>query len=88
MSDEKFVFDSLQDCETIKDFLSSLTDGFDKGVITLSTNGDTVELQPQGLLNFVVKAKKKGNASKLSVKIAWKDDPDSKKCKDDQLKVS
>jgi len=88
MSEERFVFDSLQDRETIKDFLVSLTDGFEKGAITLSTNGDAIELTPHGLLNFMVKAKKKGSANKLSIKIAWKDSQKEKKVKDDALKVS
>jgi amphi-Trp domain-containing protein len=73
MSEEKFVFDSLQDSETIKDFLSSLTDGFEKGCIKLCTNGDAIELTPSGLLSFTVKAKKKGANNKLSIKVAWKD---------------
>lgn len=88
MSEEKFVFDSLQDSETIKDFLASLTDGFDKESITLSTNGDVIELAPHGLLSFMVKAKKKGAQNKLSIKVSWKDNDKDKKAKDGALKVS
>jgi amphi-Trp domain-containing protein len=88
MSEEKFVFDSLQDSETIRDFLTSLTDGFEKGCITLSTNGDAIELAPSGLLNFMVKAKKKGSANKLSIKVAWKDSGKGQKPADTELKVS
>lgn len=89
MSEEKFVFDSIQDSETIKDFLASLTDGFDKGTITLSTNGDAIELSPKGLLNFMVKAKKKGSGeTKLSIKVAWKDTRDSESDNQAPLKVS
>ncbi len=73
MAEEKFVFDSLQDSESIRIFLQSLTEGFEKGSITLSTNGDTIELAPHGLLSFTVKAKKKDSTSKLSIKIGWKD---------------
>lgn len=88
MSEEKFVFDSLQDSETIKDFLGSLTDGFEKGCITLSTNGDEIELNPQGLLNFMVKAKKKGSTNKLSIKVAWKDSRKDTKDSGSPLKVT
>jgi hypothetical protein len=76
MSDEKFVFDSLQDSETIKSFLTSLT------------NGDAIELKPDGLLNFVVKARKKGSENKLSIKVEWKDAAKGKKDADDTLQVS
>lgn len=88
MAEEKFVFDSLQDSKTIADFLESLTDGFGKGAISLSTNGDEILLTPQGLLNFSVKAKKKGNESKLTIKVAWKDIPESKQLSKAPLKIS
>mgnify|MGYP000628051185 CR=1 FL=1 len=73
MAEEKFVFDSLQDSDTIKQFLESLTEGFEKGNITLTSNGDEIYLRPEGMLNFMVKAKKKGNENKLSIKISWKE---------------
>lgn len=75
MAKEEFSFDSLQDCETIKSFLESLVDGFEKGRIILSTNGDEIMLMPKGLLNFSVKAKRKSDGSKMSIKIAWKEAP-------------
>jgi amphi-Trp domain-containing protein len=73
MAEEKFVFDSLQDCETIKNFLEALIEGFEKHSIDLSTNGNEIHLEPQGLLNFTVKAKKKGTENKLSIKVTWKE---------------
>ncbi|WP_320172359.1 amphi-Trp domain-containing protein [Maridesulfovibrio sp.] len=71
--EKKFVFDSLQDAETIRQFLSALVDGFESGNINLSTNGDEIELQPKGLLNFSVKAKKKSDMNKITIKISWKE---------------
>lgn len=88
MSEDKFVFDSLQDCETIRGFLNSLTEGFEKGCINLATNGDAIELTPKGLLNFTVKAKKKGTSNKLSIKVVWKDSDTTQKCDEGNLKVS
>lgn len=71
--EKKFVFDSLQDSESIRLFLKALVEGFDAGKINLSTNGDEIELHPKGLLNFSVKAKRKAGANKIAIKIAWKD---------------
>ncbi|WP_419787159.1 amphi-Trp domain-containing protein [Pseudodesulfovibrio sp.] len=88
MAEERFVFDSLQDRETIRDFLISLTEGFDKGNISLSTNGEAIELTPCGLLNFTVKAKKKGATNKLSIKVEWKETLKDKKLSDTPLVVS
>ncbi|WP_432735103.1 amphi-Trp domain-containing protein [Maridesulfovibrio sp. FT414] len=71
--EQKFIFESLQDSETIRQFLSALVDGFESGAINLSTNGDQIELTPKGLLNFSVKAKRKSDSNKISIKIAWKE---------------
>jgi amphi-Trp domain-containing protein len=87
MSEDKFVFDSLQDCRSIKEFLESLIEGFEKRSIDLSTNGDEIHLAPQGLLNFTVKARKKGTENKLSIKISWKDAPSIHPAEDAFLKV-
>jgi amphi-Trp domain-containing protein len=87
MSEEKFVFDSLQDCESIKNFLESLIEGFEKHSIELSTNGDEIRLEPRGLLNFTVKAKKKGTENKLSIKVSWKDAPSIQPSEDAFIKV-
>ncbi|MBU1247349.1 MAG: amphi-Trp domain-containing protein [Proteobacteria bacterium] len=76
MSEEKFYFDSLQDAESITHFLQALTDGIAKGEITLSTNGDSISLCPQGLLGFMVKAKKKRGANRMTMRISWKDSTD------------
>ncbi|WP_319778521.1 amphi-Trp domain-containing protein [Maridesulfovibrio sp.] len=72
-SEKKFVFESLQDAESIRTFLQSLVDGFESGTINLSTNGDEIELHPEGLLNFTVKAKRKESGNKINIKIGWKD---------------
>ncbi|EGB16132.1 hypothetical protein DND132_2929 [Pseudodesulfovibrio mercurii] len=87
MAEEKFVFDSLQDCGSIKEFLESLIEGFEKHSIDLSTNGNEIHLEPQGLLNFTVKARKKGTENKISIKVSWKDAPSIQASEDAFLKV-
>ena len=71
--DEKFVFDSLQDKDSIGAFLKALMDGMHEGKVRLSSNGDDIVLRPCGLMQFTVKARRKGDSSKISVKITWKD---------------
>lgn len=87
MSEEKFLFDSLQDCESICSFLESLTEGFRKGSITLSTNGDEIVMHPEGLLNFTVKAKRKGGENKLALKVNWKQTSGPREGEPGSLKV-
>ena len=87
-AEEKFVFESLQDKNSIKDFLKSLTEGIEKGKVTLSTNGDEIELYPSGLLQFSVKAKRKGSDNKVNIKIGWKDDKKNQGTLQEQIMVS
>lgn len=72
--EEKFFFESLQDPQAIKDYLSSLVDGLEKGRIVLATNGDELTLETPDLLKFTLKAKRKAETSKLSIKLSWKDE--------------
>ncbi|MDJ0886243.1 MAG: amphi-Trp domain-containing protein [Desulfobacterales bacterium] len=68
-----FEYASYQDLETIQKFLESLTQGFAKEQIVLSSGDDTIELRPKNLLKFSVSAKKKEDKTKLSIKISWKE---------------
>lgn len=70
---QDFFYESVQDPKTIKDFLQSLMEGIEKGNIALSSNGEEIVLNPSDMLKFSVKAKVKGETSKLSLKISWKE---------------
>lgn len=77
MSDnDKFVFESLQDPAAISGYLQSLIEGIDGGRINLATNGDEITLHPSGLIKITVKAQKKPQSSKLTLKLSWKDEAD------------
>ncbi len=71
--EEQFEHESFQDNETIGKYLGALMEGFQKGTITLSSEGDQLVLTPNNILQFQVKARKKGNKNKLSIKISWKE---------------
>jgi amphi-Trp domain-containing protein len=68
-----FEYESYQDLETIQNLLASLNQGFAKERIVLSSGDDTVELEPKNLLKLSVRAKKKEDKTKLSIKISWKE---------------
>lgn len=72
--EEKFFFESLQDPDSIKDYLASLIEGIESGRIVLATNGDEMTLNTPDLLKFTLKAKRKSETSKLSIKLSWKDE--------------
>ena len=72
-SAESFNFESMQDSTSIKEFVHSLLAGLHSGKVVLSSNGDKIELHPSNMLNLEVKAKKKGQTGKISIKISWKE---------------
>ena len=72
-SEKKFVFESLQDIKSICTFLDAITDGMKTGKILLASNDELIEMHPSGLLHMSLKAKKKGNNNKVSLKIEWKE---------------
>ena len=71
--EDRFNCESLQDTETMANYLQSLIDGFEKGEIALKSDDGEFVLHPGDMIDFTVKAKKKKNKSKLTLKISWKD---------------
>lgn len=76
--EEKLEFQSLEDCGTIRAYLAALEQGFAKRSITLSSEGKTLVLEPQGFLSFQLTAKRKGGETKIALKISWKDSTSDK----------
>ena len=72
-SENKFEFESLQDTQSIKTFLEAITEGMSTGKIMFSSTEESIEMVPKGLLHFAIKARKKNNENKITMKIAWKD---------------
>lgn len=72
-NEKKFIFDSLQDAESVGIFLEAITDGMRNGRILLSSANEQIEMQPRGLLTFSLRAKRKGSSNKISFKVEWKD---------------
>jgi amphi-Trp domain-containing protein len=70
---QEFEYESVQSRESIQTFLQSLVDGFARQCISLKSEREEIILSPQELLNFTIKAKRKGLKNKLSLKISWKD---------------
>jgi len=74
--DDKFEFESVQDCRTIQKYLQALQEGFAQGRIVLNSEGSEICMHPGGYMKFEVAVKKKGAENKLALKISWKDKSD------------
>jgi amphi-Trp domain-containing protein len=72
MGDQKFVFESMQDAESIRKYLQAVMDGLDKGQFVVAAGDEQLVLQPTELLNFTVKARKRGGSGRLSLTISWR----------------
>lgn len=71
-SSEEFEHESIQDNETVGTYLESLIDGFRKGEIVLTSDNRKIELYPNNVLHFDLSARKKGQKSKLTIKLSWR----------------
>lgn len=70
--DQKFVFESIQDAESIRQYLEAVMEGLRKGRLVVAAGQEEFVLQPQELLTFAVKARKRGGAGRLSLTISWR----------------
>lgn len=71
MGQEKFSYDSIQDIESVKQYLLSLLEAFNNRRIVLKSENEELVLTMEELFRFSVRAKKKGRTNKLSIKMSW-----------------
>ncbi len=70
--DQKFVFESMQDAESIRKYLEAVMEGLRKGKLVVAAGQEEFTLQPAELLTFTVKARKRGGAGRLALTISWR----------------
>lgn len=70
-ANDEFKHESLQDRETIVRYLNAIKDGFVKGRISLGSKEKKIVLEPRGLLDLEIRAKRKNNRVKISLKVSW-----------------
>jgi amphi-Trp domain-containing protein len=70
-SPNRFKHQSLQDSDAIGAYLSALKEGFENEALVFATNGDSMVLKPQGLVNLELEARRKGEDVKLILKFRW-----------------
>ena len=70
---QSFEHESVQDNETVTQYLKALIEGFESGKVVFISEKRQLVMQPNNLLEFTIKAKKKGEKNKIVLKFAWKD---------------
>ncbi len=71
--DSDFRHESLQDRISIEQYLEALNRGFSSGQLKFTNEDGEIELNPRGLVNFEVRASKKQDRARLTLKFSWKD---------------
>ncbi|WP_291323653.1 amphi-Trp domain-containing protein [Desulfonatronospira sp.] len=75
--EKRFFLESLQDRETICKYLDALKEGFQQGEIHFSSKEELLNLEPCGLIKFIIKARKKDGEITLDLSFKWAEDESS-----------
>jgi amphi-Trp domain-containing protein len=75
-TDDHFRHESVQDRHSIVKYLQALTAGIEAGRIELGTSEHMLALDPDGLLELEVLAKRKSGRVKLIIKLHWREHDD------------
>ncbi len=73
-----FRHESLQDAKTISTIMKALTDGLASGKLSFSDAEDSIELEPEGLMNLKITASQEDNLNRVNLRITWQSDEDTK----------
>jgi len=87
MADNDFRFETLQETEVVRDYLRAIADGLSSGGLSLATDGREVRLEPKGLLRFRCDARKGKRRSRVTIKLAWREEESTDGLKSRTLRV-
>jgi len=85
--EDQFNHESLQDAQSITNYLQALGQGFAQGALRFSTDDRQLNLAPRGLITMEVEAKRKGPDVKLTLKFRWSEGPKTELESNHSLKI-
>lgn len=74
-----FEHESLQDTASIGKYLEALAAGFRDGTLEFASGKKAIKLEPTGLLELTLKARKKDGDARLQIDVHWKEPKRKKK---------
>ena len=83
-----FEHESLQDQESVADYLDTIIAGIRSGRLAVSSGDGEIDLRPQGLIRFVVRASERPDRHRISLKLTWKPGPDRSELSSEPLLIS
>lgn len=66
-----FRHDSIQDSQTIRAILKSITSGLAEGKLKFSDGDDEIVMHPQGLLNLKLTATQEDDRQRVNIRLTW-----------------
>lgn len=85
-SSNRFKHESLEDSKSIVKYLQALQEGFEKEALLFASDNRRLVVNPSGLINMEVEAKRKGDDIKLTLHFRWSED-DSRDTKKQPLNI-
>lgn len=70
----RFVHESLQDMDSIEDFLKSISKAFGSGELVLEDEDGQLSIKPGGLLLLKITASEEDDRNRLNIRITWQND--------------
>ncbi len=74
----EFRHESLQDTDSIQGLIKAINKGLSRGKLQLSDDDESVLLEPDGLINLKVTARRDGSEQRLSLRLSWHAEKDLK----------
>lgn len=72
MEQQQFKHESLQDKKIIQNMLKSISKAIAKGELKFSDQDGEIVMEPKGLLNLKITARKQDGEQRLDVRMSWK----------------
>lgn len=86
-TDDDFRHESVQDRRSIVKYLQAITAGIEQGQISFKTQEHSLTLEPSGMLELQVRAKRKGGRVELGIKLYWREDQEEPSAEPLEIKV-
>lgn len=69
---QQFKHESLQDKKSIQAILKSLAKAIAKGELSFSDQHGEIVMEPKGLLNLKISARKQDGEQRLDLRVSWR----------------
>ncbi len=76
-SPHEFKHESVQDPQSVVQYLQALSEGLKKGQLEFKTGETELVVAPQGLIKFSIKVKRDGKRIRVTTRLSWKEREES-----------